>query len=350
MKQINNILNKIISIVQIIALIAAFTSFSIVLTSASSETDRINQQIRDTYSAALKIFKQSYPDKNSFDGWCGAYVRDQLLVLDIISSQDSDVSGNGNKMYGNTKSGTTSKGYVKEKFGGNNCLSDIVNKYGNNVYNIFVSWTHQYGYSNSSPGAGHVVFIHAIIDGRLYFSESYDSSYGKEGTPQNCTISDFMRRYNNSYGNAIGAVLFKKPTEITVSTDYVALGLINHRTETVTGKITGSYAHWQNDWDGSIVDIDRTINNGEFTWKITAKAAGTTDLILKAQDDNYNTIVEKKIRIIVTDDNPKITVSTSSVSLGIRSNRTQTVTGKLTGAMLTGRTIGMARLSELKEQ
>ena len=88
-------------------------------------------------------------------------------------------------------------------------------------------------------------------------------------------------------------------TKITFSSDTVNLGLTSNRTQTITGRIIGDFSHWQNDWDGDIVGIERTENDGEFEWKITARTAGTTDMILIAQDDNYDTIVEKRLRITV---------------------------------------------------
>ncbi len=167
-------------------------------------SDQINTQIKNVYSKALSLSGMS-----SFDGWCGSYVQYQLRALGITSSSDSDIKGNGNKMYTNALEGTTSKGYNKTKYSGNSCLSNIISaNSGKNVYNIFISWTHQYGYTNSNPGAGHVTFIHAILNNNVYFSESYDSTHAKEGAPQSCSISTFMSRYNNSYGNAIGAVHF----------------------------------------------------------------------------------------------------------------------------------------------
>ena len=88
-------------------------------------------------------------------------------------------------------------------------------------------------------------------------------------------------------------------TLITFSSNTINLSLTSNRTQTVTGKITGDFSHWQNDWDGDIVGIERTENDGEFEWEITARSAGATDMVLVAQDENYNTIVEKKITINV---------------------------------------------------
>lgn len=166
----------------------------------------ITDQIVSTYSAA-----KSMNGGAKFYGWCGVYIVYQLRALNISSSSDTDITGNGNQMYGCIKAGTTSTGYTKTKYAGNNCLNNIVNTYsGQNVYNIAVSWPHQYGYTDKNLGAGHVTFIHAIIDGTVYYSESYTSGGKVEGTPLSCSLENFCKNYNASYGSAIGAVHFTK--------------------------------------------------------------------------------------------------------------------------------------------
>lgn len=174
--------------------------------SAGKTAAEITDQISSTYSTA-----KSMNGGAKFYGWCGVYIVYQLRALNLSSSSDTDITGNGNQMYSCIKAGTTSTGYTKTKYAGNSCLNDIVNAYsGQNVYNIVVSWTHQYGYTDKNPGAGHVTFIHAIIDGTVYYSESYTSGGKGEGTPLSCSLENFYKSYNASYGNAIGAVHFTK--------------------------------------------------------------------------------------------------------------------------------------------
>ncbi len=163
----------------------------------------IRTQITNTYAAAKKTSGFS-----SFNGWCGAYVQHQLNALGIIQiSSDTDCRGNGNQWYSNVKAGKTSTGYTKTKLaGGADCLSNIVKTYGNNITNIVISYPYQYGYSYQNPGAGHVVLIHAIIGGTVYYSECYSP----EGTVRTSTAAKFDAAYRNSYGNALGAIYFHK--------------------------------------------------------------------------------------------------------------------------------------------
>lgn len=173
----------------------------------SISASSIKTQITSTYSSAKKLAKVS-----NFSGKCGTYVKSQLHVLGIINqSKDTDCAGNGNKFYGNVKSGKTSTGYTKTKVsGGAKCLANLVNTYGKNIKNIVISYPHQYGYTNSNPGAGHVVFIHAIINGTVYYSDNYKVGSVSEGGVLTKTVANFDSAYTSSYGNAIGAIYFHK--------------------------------------------------------------------------------------------------------------------------------------------
>lgn len=175
--------------------------------SANISASSVKTQITSTYSSAKKLAGVS-----NFSGKCGNYVKSQLHVLGVINkSKDTDCAGNGNKFYNNVKSGKTSTGYTKTKVsGGSKCLTNLVNTYGKNIGNIVISYPHQYGYTNSNPGAGHVVFIHAIINGTVYYSDNYKVGSVPEGEVLTKTVANFDSAYTNSYGNAIGAIYFHK--------------------------------------------------------------------------------------------------------------------------------------------
>lgn len=183
-------------------------------TSSKDKVKTVQTQIKDTYVKARKMSGRS-----SFNGWCGSYVRYQLAALGIINiKKDWDCNGNGNKFFGKVKAGKTSTGYKKVR-SKEYRLADVVKKYGKNVSNILISYTHQYGASDKRPGAGHVVFIHAVINGKVYYSESYSESYKdkkgekktiKEGSVRIKTVKDFDALYTKLYGKAKGAVYFYK--------------------------------------------------------------------------------------------------------------------------------------------
>ena len=177
--------------------------FLMVIASYACADVDYSSKIRQVYNTCLNDKNNG----NSYNGWCGRYVLHQLEVNGI--NYVGSGTFNGNEIYYDMVDGaTTSSGYIQKKFSGNNALYDIVNQYGSLVENIVVSFTYQYGYSNSNPGAGHTNFIYAIADGMVWFSESYTGVLGNEGSPICISLADYMRRYNSSYGNIIGAVYY----------------------------------------------------------------------------------------------------------------------------------------------
>ena len=159
-------------------------------------------------SSKVHTMHKDLTGEDTYKGWCGAYVQDTLHCMEIINSAyDTDVSGNGNQFYDNVQSGTTSTGYLKNKYPGSNCLYDIVNAYGGeSVFNIVVGWAN--GYGAEYYQMGHVCFIHAIIDNQVYLSESYSSEEIDEGQVWIYDLDAFMNKYRNYYGYALGAVHF----------------------------------------------------------------------------------------------------------------------------------------------
>ena len=166
------------------------------------------------------------------------------------------------------------------------------------------------GYYNGTAMTGDdVMWVQCVLYQLGYLSQSgVDGSFGPGSKS---AVAAFQKDNGLSSDGSCGPATRAKlkecwedkkngNTKVSFSTDTVYLGLTNNRTQTIKGKISGRFAHWQNDWDGNVVGIERTENNGEFEWKITARTAGTTDMVLIAQDDNYNTIAEKSVRITVT--------------------------------------------------
>lgn len=187
---------------------ASLKEIAPVLLGASAS--QITSQISNTYSAALKKTGRS-----SFNGYCGLYVNWQLVVLGINTSY---VSGDGNKQYDNYKNlSKSSGGYPIAAYPASTySLKDALNKISSNgtkdVYNILVGFEKG---SSSSDGQlyGHTVFIHAIIDGQVYFSESFGvtvgGSYYSEGKPIICSITTFCNYYNGWTTQLDGVIHFK---------------------------------------------------------------------------------------------------------------------------------------------
>ena len=162
---------------------------------APAATDQaLYQQIQATYKAAKKRSR-----RRSFKGYCGAYVANQLVVLGINTSY---LSANGKNTYDiYRKMDCTSGGYRVSAYGAKKySLSEALGaimRQDPSATNILVGF--QRGVSKSGRKYGHVLFIHGIRDGRIYFSDSsartVDEVTYKEGEPIVCPLASFLELY-----------------------------------------------------------------------------------------------------------------------------------------------------------
>lgn len=162
----------------------------------------------DTYGAEIYSKAKSYFDRYSFSGYCGTYVRCQLRAMGIFDGK-FDFRGNGNQWYnGFINTDKTSGGYDVYTEGGSDCIDKLVEKYGNDLRNIVVSFPVQAGYSASYPGAGHAFVIYALVDGIAYYSESFSFGSYREGEVAAENIDKLMERYSKRFGGVNGCVMF----------------------------------------------------------------------------------------------------------------------------------------------
>lgn len=162
-----------------------------------SKEDRVLQQITDTYAEALKVCKVQ-----SFRGYCGMFVNYHIYLLGINSSV---IGGHGNQQFDNYRyQEYTSGGYKVEALSSKQYnMKAALNKLTENgtvdVYNLIVGFQ----YTNTSAGQkyGHAAFVHAILDGKVYFSESFSANingkYYPEGSPIVLTIDQFCKYYSS---------------------------------------------------------------------------------------------------------------------------------------------------------
>ena len=156
--------------------------------------DSLCRQIQDTYKAAKKRAR-----RKSFKGYCGAYVANQLVVLGINTSY---LSANGKNTYDiyrkmdRTTGGYDVSAYGAKKYTLMEALRAILSD-DSAATNILVGF--QRGTSSAGKKYGHVLFIHGIRDGKVYFSDSCartveDVRY-KEGEPIVCSLTTFVDQY-----------------------------------------------------------------------------------------------------------------------------------------------------------
>ena len=174
-----------------------------------SYDEGLYRQIQDTYKAARKRSR-----RRSFKGYCGAYVANQLVVLGINKSY---LSANGKNTYDiyrrleHTTGGYHVTTYSAKKYSLQEALPTIIGK-DPTATNILVGF--QKGVSKSGRKYGHVLFIHGIRNGKIYYSDSsartIDEVKYKEGEPIVCPLSSFVEQYAKY--KLDGVVHFQKET------------------------------------------------------------------------------------------------------------------------------------------
>ncbi len=156
--------------------------------------DTLYKQIQNTYKAARKRSR-----RRSFKGYCGAYVANQLVVLGINKSYLSANGKNTYDIYRNmdvTTGGYGVTAYSAKKYTLKEALSTITDR-NPSARNILVGF--QRGTSSSGKKYGHVLFIHGVKNGKIFYSDScartIDDVKYKEGEPIVCSMSAFLELY-----------------------------------------------------------------------------------------------------------------------------------------------------------
>ena len=183
----------------IISVVIMFTLSSVTAFAADS---KLVDEITENYEKALSI-----AGRYSFYGNCNHATAYQLQAMGIYRNQ-LDYSGTGSSWhaYFNNVS-ETSGGYNVVTISGKNCLYDLVERYGDEIYNIVYSLG-----TGGSSGSNHVLYIRAIIDGYVYFNDSFGNSYNHvyypEGHGTVLSLDSFVEAYRRMNGNPYGCIYF----------------------------------------------------------------------------------------------------------------------------------------------
>ena len=185
---------RVISLLLVIAMTLVLLPAPV--TAVATTPQEIIQQIRTTYKRAL-----SGSGMSSFNGHCGGMVSWQTFCLGI----DKKVYAcNGNDQFDlynameKTTGGYSIKTYPVSQFSLLDALNAITQNGTQDAYNLIVGFQK----TNTEAGRkyGHALFVHAIIDGIVYFMESYDATvcgrYYPEGQAISCTIEEFASYYS----------------------------------------------------------------------------------------------------------------------------------------------------------
>ncbi len=205
----------------VISLLLVFALTSTAFATAYPVGGEMAAEGAEIYKRARSYFGRS------FNGYCGTYVKHQLMAMGIFSGK-YDASGNGNKWYDNFENiKKTSGGYYVYRESGNDCLKKLSEKYGNDLKNIVLSFPIQANYSASYPGAGHALVIRYMKDGICYYSESFGFGGFREGQVLMENADELIERYSRRHGEALGCVYFsEKDLSLNVVTEEVEAQII----------------------------------------------------------------------------------------------------------------------------
>ncbi|MBQ5992299.1 MAG: hypothetical protein IJL62_07115 [Clostridia bacterium] len=152
------------------------------------------EQIESTYRQAKKT-----AGVKSFKGKCGRYAGLQLVVLGINTKYVGCNGKNAFDVYKNkteTSGGYRISAYPAKKYSLREALEAIAEK-NPHARNILVGF--EKGTSKAGKKYGHVMLIHGIENGMVFFSDSYAQTVNgqryAEGEPIVCSIDTFVELY-----------------------------------------------------------------------------------------------------------------------------------------------------------
>jgi len=179
---------RILVIVLTICLLTAALPLGV--SAQAPQHDDLVKQINKCYKNTRYALGES-----SLNDLCGAFVGYQLYYLDVTTYPEIY---NGNQFYRIYSRQEVSSGghninlYSAKNYTLEEALNAITKNGTRDVYNVMLcfSWT-RYG-----GGYGHVMLIHAIIDGVVYGVDNFTTSIaGREGKPMIAPISLFVKEY-----------------------------------------------------------------------------------------------------------------------------------------------------------
>lgn len=186
--------------------------------------ERLNQRDEEeTLKQMKEVYEKAFGNGTPGSGWCGATVTEQLLAIGILKDEKKAKSGDGNAYFSLYEDGEiTDGGYTVEKYPkGKKSLAEFikyVNKNNIAAENTYIALCFEKGGDlGDSQTFGHVLLIHKIYNGNVYFMENWDAwSDGiYHGYMREYSIGDFLKRggfgyaENNKLYHYMGALWFK---------------------------------------------------------------------------------------------------------------------------------------------
>ena len=176
----------------------------------------IIKQIEFTYSWAKR-----YTGYTTFKNYCAHYVNTQLLLMGINTRY---VGGNGNDEYDNYKDlSYTGGGRKVHNYPATNSTFkktlEKIASMGDVVTDVLVGF--QWTSTTAGKKYGHSFLIHGIIDGYVYFSDSFNLTIGgkyyKEGQAIKCTIDELVAYYGRADAYTLEGLIWFENEALTAA-------------------------------------------------------------------------------------------------------------------------------------
>jgi len=221
-----------------------------------SKVSQVCQEIVDDYADILR-----YTNMKSLAGWCGLTASWQMYLRGINSWVVGHHGKDQYDAYENvsvTSGGHRAKAYSARDYTLEEALNAISKNGTWDVYNILVGFQR----TSTQLGSvyGHSLVIYAILDGIVYYTEGYNTSMGRAGTPYQITIEEFVDYYDD-WTVFEGLVVFGKKGYVANCTEYA--------TNMYVRVLTGAQLYSQPCLPGtedSESELLRTVPVGERLW------------------------------------------------------------------------------------
>ncbi|MBR2423357.1 MAG: hypothetical protein IKK41_05590 [Oscillospiraceae bacterium] len=193
---------RIMALVLCLLMLAAVLPVGV--SAEETEAGQLRRNITSHYYRTLSIY-----GGESLKGLCGGLASYQLYFLGVNSYPVMADGKNQYDLYAEksyTDTGYQIRSYSAQDYTLEEALNAITHGGTWNAYNILIGF--QTTDTEAGSQFGHAVVIYGIIDGMVYFTESYSTTYvGAAGNPGVCTISQFAELYD-CWAQFEGAILF----------------------------------------------------------------------------------------------------------------------------------------------
>ena len=182
---------RILAMVLTVALFMSFFAFPANAATSSEET-ALRQMITKTYKRL-----RASNGYDSYSGYCGKMAAYTLYYLGVdkkVHVHNGKDEYDAYKDLEKTTGGHMVETYPAAEYTLEEALNAISEGGTRDVYNILVGFQR----TNTAAGKkyGHAVVIYGILNGNVYFTESFQHLNVAEGKPIVCTIKEFVKSYS----------------------------------------------------------------------------------------------------------------------------------------------------------